>query len=113
MTAMTATPTSGTRVIVLTLAQAANEVPRLIVPVSETLAMTEISRLSRWEGIRRLSVSGDDEDHAELRSHVVHIADAETPQVELIEFAGLGKSGDSYTHARPQVFTFLSHRRYG
>src|SRR5436189_4130528 len=110
MTAMTATPTSGTRVIVLTLAQAANEVPRLIVPVSETLAMTEISRLSRLEGRRRLSITGDDEDRAELGGHVVHIADAETPQVELIEFAGLGKSGDSYAHARPQMFKFLSHR---
>ena len=80
--------------IVLTLAQAANEVPRLIVPVFETLAMTEISRFSRSEGRRRLSVSGDNEDYAELRSHVVHVADAEPPQVELVEFAGLGKSGD-------------------
>jgi hypothetical protein len=101
------------RVMVLTLTQAANGVPRLILLVSETLGRAEIGGLSAWECGRRLGISGDDQDHAELGAHVVYITDAEPTQVELVELAGLGKPFDSYAHTRPQVFTFLSASRYG
>ena len=84
----------------LTPSAAANEVPRLLFLVSETLGIAEISRLSRGESRGRLSISADDEDHGELGGHVVHVADAITPEVELIEFAGLGKPLDSYPHVQ-------------
>lgn len=99
--------------MVLTLTQAANEVPRLILLVSETLGRAEIGGLSAWECGRRLGISGDDEDRAELGTHVVHVADAETPQVELVELAGRGKPFDSYAQKKPQMFTFQSESRYG